>query len=87
MNRCEWVNIKNAAYVKYHDEEWGVPVHDDLKLFEMLILEGAQAGLSWETVLNKRATYRIAFDGFDPQIDRKSVVWGKSVYLGGGRVG
>jgi DNA-3-methyladenine glycosylase I len=68
MNRCDWVNIKNAAYVKYHDEEWGVPVHDDLKLFEMLILEGAQAGLSWETVLNKRATYRIAFDGFDPQI-------------------
>jgi DNA-3-methyladenine glycosylase I len=53
-------------YKEYHDAEWGRPVHDDRKLFEMLILEGAQAGLSWETVLNKRAAYRIAFDGFDP---------------------
>lgn len=68
MKRCEWVNLQNADYVAYHDEEWGVPVHDDNKLFEMLILEGAQAGLSWETVLKKRGTYRIAFDGFDPQI-------------------
>lgn len=68
MKRCEWVNIQNEQYVKYHDEEWGVPVHDDQVLFEMLILEGAQAGLSWETVLKKRATYRLAFDGFDPQI-------------------
>ena len=53
---------------KYHDEEWGVPSHDDRRLFEMLILEGAQAGLSWETVLKKRATYRTAFDGFDPAL-------------------
>jgi len=65
-NRCGWVNVNNELYVKYHDEEWGVPQHDDQKLFEMLILEGAQAGLSWETVLNKRDNYRIAFDGFDP---------------------
>ncbi len=54
-------------YMEYHDNEWGRPVHDDNKLFEMLILEGAQAGLSWETVLNKRENYRAAFDGFDPQ--------------------
>ena len=53
---------------KYHDEEWGVPSHDDRHLFEMLILEGAQAGLSWETILKKRATYRTAFDGFDPAL-------------------
>ena len=63
--RCEWVNPKNELYIKYHDEEWGVPVHDDRKLFEMLILEGAQAGLSWETVLNKRENYKQAFDNFD----------------------
>jgi DNA-3-methyladenine glycosylase I len=54
-------------YAEYHDIEWGRPVHDDKKLFEMLILEGAQAGLSWETVLNKRENYRTAFDGFDPR--------------------
>jgi DNA-3-methyladenine glycosylase I len=54
-------------YAEYHDHEWGRPVHDDNKLFEMLILEGAQAGLSWETVLNKRENYRAAFDGFDPR--------------------
>ena len=65
-NRCEWVNLKNELYIKYHDEEWGVPTHDDNKLFEMLILEGAQAGLSWETVLKKRENYRKAFDNFDP---------------------
>ena len=65
-NRCEWVNLKNELYIKYHDEEWGVPTHDDNELFEMLILEGAQAGLSWETVLKKRENYRKAFDGFDP---------------------
>ena len=53
--------------IRYHDEEWGVPVHDDDKLFEFLILEGAQAGLSWETILNKRENYRAAFDGFDPE--------------------
>ena len=57
----------NPLYMDYHDTEWGRPVHDDNKLFEMLILEGAQAGLSWETVLSKRKTYREAFDGFDPK--------------------
>lgn len=63
--RCGWVNPDNDLYVAYHDEEWGVPVHDDRKLFEMLILEGAQAGLSWETVLKKRDNYRRAFKNFD----------------------
>jgi DNA-3-methyladenine glycosylase I len=63
-NRCEWCG-GDPLYLKYHDEEWGVPVHDDHKLFEMLILEGAQAGLSWITVLKKRENYRIAFDNFD----------------------
>ena len=65
--RCAWVNLKNELYIKYHDEDWGVPIHEDQKLFEMLVLEGAQAGLSWETVLRKRENYRNAFDGFDPQ--------------------
>jgi DNA-3-methyladenine glycosylase I len=65
--RCSWVDPKNKMYTEYHDKEWGVPVHDDRKLFEMLILEGAQAGLSWETVLKKRQNYRKAFDGFYPQ--------------------
>ena len=65
--RCEWCG-KIPIYVKYHDEEWGVPVHDDNKLFEMLILEGAQAGLSWLTVLKKRENYRKAFDNFNPEI-------------------
>ena len=65
-NRCGWVNMKNELYIKYHDEEWGVPLHDDNKLFEMLILEGAQAGLSWEIVLKKRENYRCAFNHFDP---------------------
>ncbi|OJV66603.1 MAG: DNA-3-methyladenine glycosylase [Clostridiales bacterium 38-18] len=63
--RCAWLNLDNPLYVDYHDEEWGVPVHEDAKLFEMLILEGAQAGLSWETILKKRENYRNAFDGFD----------------------
>lgn len=63
--RCEWANPNNDLYVRYHDEEWGVPVHDDHKLFEMLILECFQAGLSWECVLNKREAFRQAFDGFD----------------------
>ena len=63
--RCSWANPKNFLYVRYHDEEWGVPVHDDHKLFEMLILEGFQAGLSWECILNKREAFRRAFDGFD----------------------
>ncbi|MEE9309548.1 MAG: DNA-3-methyladenine glycosylase I [Cocleimonas sp.] len=63
--RCEWVNGGNQLYYDYHDEDWGVPVHDDRLLFEFLILEGAQAGLSWATVLNKRAGYLKAFDNFD----------------------
>jgi len=66
MKRCGWVNPDVEQYVKYHDEEWGVPVHDDVRLFEMLVLEGAQAGLSWRTVLSKRARYREVFDQFDP---------------------
>ncbi|HVI07524.1 MAG TPA: DNA-3-methyladenine glycosylase I [Candidatus Binatia bacterium] len=61
--RCPWA--KSGLMIPYHDEEWGVPVHDDAKLFEFLVLEGAQAGLSWETILNKRENYRQAFDGFD----------------------
>lgn len=65
--RCRWANIKNPLYLRYHDEEWGVPCHDETRLFEMLNLEGAQAGLSWETVLNKRENYRIAFDQWDPE--------------------
>ncbi len=67
-NRCQWAKLDNELYAKYHDEEWGVEKHDDNELFEMLILEGAQAGLSWETVLNKRENYRQAFDNFDPNI-------------------
>ena len=59
--------MDGAAYVAYHDEEWGVPVHDDRRLYEMLTLEGAQAGLSWSTILNKRDGYRQAFEGFDPE--------------------
>lgn len=65
MTRCGWVNLDEPLYVAYHDEEWGVPCHDDLRLFEMLNLEGAQAGLSWITVLKKRENYRAAFDQFD----------------------
>lgn len=64
--RCFWVSLDKPYYVEYHDIEWGVPVHDDRRHFEMLILEGAQAGLSWETILRKREHYRRAFDGFDP---------------------
>jgi DNA-3-methyladenine glycosylase I len=63
--RCEWCG-DDPLYIQYHDEEWGVPLHDDRRLFEMLTLEGAQAGLSWITVLRKRENYRKAFDGFDP---------------------
>jgi DNA-3-methyladenine glycosylase I len=66
-HRCGWVNPDNAAYVRYHDEEWGRPVHDDRLLFEMLTLEGAQAGLSWSTILAKRAHYKVAFADFDPR--------------------
>lgn len=63
--RCRWCNTSNPLYVAYHDAEWGVPVHDDDKLFEMLLLESFQAGLSWECILNKREAFRKAFDGFD----------------------
>jgi len=63
--RCRWA--QSELMIRYHDEEWGVPVHDDTKLFEFLVLEGAQAGLSWETILNKRENYRSAFDGFDAE--------------------
>lgn len=63
--RCSWCNLKNEAYVKYHDEEWGRPLYDDRKLYELLILECFQAGLSWECVLNKRGNFRAAFDHFD----------------------
>jgi DNA-3-methyladenine glycosylase I len=73
--RCPWAT--NDLAVRYHDEEWGVPVHDDRLLFELLILEGAQAGLSWDTILRKRENYRAAFDGFDParvaRYDRRKV--------------
>jgi DNA-3-methyladenine glycosylase I len=63
--RCPWVDLSKADYVAYHDEEWGVPVHDDRRLFEFLVLESAQAGLSWYTVLRKRENYRLAFAAFD----------------------
>ena len=63
--RCRWANPKNPRYVEYHDHEWGVPTHDDQALFELLILECFQAGLSWECILNKREAFRRAFDGFD----------------------
>ena len=73
--RCAWA--RSELSIRYHDEEWGVPVHHDRTLFEFLILEGAQAGLSWETILNKREHYRTAFDGFDPSFvvryDRRKV--------------
>ena len=67
--RCPWA--KGDQYIAYHDVEWGVPVHDDRVLFEFLLLEGAQAGLSWETILKKRENYRQAFDGFDAQVIAK----------------
>lgn len=68
MTRCAWAAEADALMVRYHDEEWGKPVHDDRLLFEFLILEGAQAGLSWATILKKRAAYREAFDGFDASL-------------------
>ncbi len=66
LKRCAWVGRGKPHYERYHDEEWGVPVHEDQKHFEMLILEGAQAGLSWETILKRRSDYQRAFRGFDP---------------------
>jgi DNA-3-methyladenine glycosylase I len=68
VTRCEWAPLGDPGYLAYHDVEWGVPVHDETQLFEMLTLEGAQAGLSWSTILRKREGYRAAFQGFD--IDR-----------------
>lgn len=65
MIRCPWCS--GDLMTAYHDSEWGLPLHDDIKLFEFLVLEGAQAGLSWNTILNKRIAYQIAFDGFDPR--------------------
>lgn len=65
MKRCTWANLQNPLYVHYHDQEWGVPVVDDRTLFEFIVLESAQAGLSWETVLNKREAYRTVFHDFD----------------------
>jgi DNA-3-methyladenine glycosylase I len=65
--RCPWVNPEDPLMVAYHDEEWGAPVHEDRKMFEFLVLEGAQAGLSWSTILNKRENYRRAFANFDPE--------------------
>ena len=67
MERCGWVPDNDESYRRYHDEEWGVPVHDEIKHFEMLVLEGAQAGLSWSTILKRREGYREAFEGFDPE--------------------
>jgi DNA-3-methyladenine glycosylase I len=67
VKRCPWPKASNALYVHYHDTEWGVPEYDDRALFEKLLLDGAQAGLSWETILNKREAYRAAFDGFVPE--------------------
>src|SRR5262245_35442519 len=63
--RCNWAT-SDPLYISYHDQEWGVPLHDERRLFEMLVLEGAQAGLSWITILRKRESYRAAFDNFDP---------------------
>ena len=68
QNRCRWADPASELYIAYHDQEWGRPEHDDRKLFEMLILEGFQAGLSWITILKKREAFRKAFDGFDPAV-------------------
>ena len=77
--RCTWAT--NDLSIQYHDREWGVPQHDDRALFEFLILEGAQAGLSWDTILRKRANYRAAFDGFDPnKIARATTAARRSSY-------
>ena len=66
--RCGWVDLSKPDYIAYHDNEWGQPVHDDRVLFEFIVLESAQAGLSWYTILRKRENYRRAFDGFDPNV-------------------
>lgn len=67
MRRCDYVNLNDPLYVKYHDEEWGVPQHSDRVLYEFLILESFQAGLSWSCILHKRDRFRLAFDSFDPE--------------------
>ncbi|QJQ07291.1 DNA-3-methyladenine glycosylase I [Undibacterium piscinae] len=67
VSRCAWANPANPLYLEYHDKEWGQACHDERRLFEMLNLEGAQAGLSWETILNKRENYRVAFDDWDAE--------------------
>jgi DNA-3-methyladenine glycosylase I len=67
IKRCQWAEGVSLDYIRYHDEEWGVPVHDDRTQFEFLVLEGAQAGLSWSTILNKRAGYKKLFADFDPE--------------------
>ena len=67
IKRCPWVDLSKPEYLEYHDKEWGVPVHDDRRLFEYLILEAFQAGLSWYTILKRRESFRIAFDRFDPE--------------------
>jgi DNA-3-methyladenine glycosylase I len=76
LSRCPWA--RNELAILYHDKEWGVPVHDDRRLFEFLVLEGAQAGLSWDTILRKRENYRAAFAGFDPAVvarfDKRKIV-------------
>ncbi len=78
--RCPWVNLKNPEYILYHDTEWGRPIKDDQLLFEMLTLEGAQAGLSWETVLKKRSNYRRCFHQFDIQrVSQMSAKEGKAL--------
>ncbi len=66
--RCKWVNLNNPKYIEYHDKEWGIPSFSDAYLFEMLILESFQAGLSWECILNKRESFRLSFDNFDYQL-------------------
>lgn len=71
MNRCKWVNLKNQKYISYHDKEWGIATYDDNLLFEMLLLESFQAGLSWECILNKRENFREAFDNFNPNLISK----------------
>lgn len=68
MTRCRWADLNSELYISYHDQEWGRPEHNDQKLFEMLILEGFQAGLSWLTILKKRAAFRAAFDNFEPAV-------------------
>ena len=87
MNRCNWVNENNKLYIDYHDNEWGIPSYDDKYLFEMLLLESFQAGLSWECILNKRESFREAFDKFDyEKIANYNVYnfilsWIRSLYL------